>query len=380
MSDNKFMSRWLLRFALPLLVMVALGVAIHRGIVTRTAAAANVREETTDIATPTVSVVTPKRGSPQSEIVLPGNVQAFTSSPIYARTSGYLKKWYVDIGGHVKTGDLLAEIDSPEVDRQLEQARADLKTAQANLKLAEITMNRVLTLMKDAIAKQDLDNAVGAYEADKAIVESQTANVKHLEELVAFEKVYAPFTGVVTARNTDTGALVNAGNGGTSAQLFAMAATQTLRVYVSVPQVHSRAALPGTAARLSFAEYPGRFFPGKIVRNAESIDPTLRTLLTEVDVDNASGALLAGAFAEVHLTLPQKAPSLIVPVNALLFRAEGLQAGVVRDDSRVQLVQIVMGKDYGTEVEVVSGLSESDRVIVNPSDSLATGTKVRIAK
>jgi len=380
MSDNKVMLRWVIRGALAVLLIAVLAVAIHRGIVTRIAAAANVREETIDIATPSVSVVTPKRGSPQSEIVLPGNVQAFTASPIYTRTSGYLKKWHVDIGGHVKTGDLLAEIDSPEVDRQLEQAQADLKTSQSTLKLAEITLNRDKTLMQDAISKQDLDNAQGAYETAKANVESQSANVRHLEQLVAFESVYAPFDGVITARNTDIGALVNAGNGGTSQQLFALAATQTLRVYVSVPQVYARAALPGTVARLSVAEYPGRFFPGKIVRNAEAIDPALRTLLTEVDVDNASGALLPGAFAQVHLTLAQKAPSLIVPVNALLFRAEGLQAGVVRDDGRVQLVQIVMGKDYGTEVEVVSGLNESDRVIVNPPDSLATGTKVRVAK
>jgi RND family efflux transporter MFP subunit len=379
MSDNKFMLRWVIRGGLALALIAALALGIHRGIVTRIASAANVREETVDIATPTVSVVTPKKGSPQSEIVLPGNVQAFTSSPIYARISGYLKKWYFDIGGHVKQGDLLAEIDAPEVDQQLAQARGSLKTAQATLKLAEITMNRDMTLMKDAIAKQDLDNAIGAYEQAKATVESQSASVKQLEQMVAFEKVYAPFDGIVTARNTDIGALVNAGNGGTSQQLFAMAATQTLRVYISVPQVHARAALPGTAARLSFAEYPGRFFAGKIVRNAEAIDPALRTLLTEVDVENASGALMAGAFAEVHLMLPQKAPSLIVPVNALLFRAEGLQAGVVRDDGTVQLVQIVMGKDYGTEVEVVSGLSESDRVIVNPPDSLATGTKVRVA-
>lgn len=360
-------------------LLVLLAVGIYRGIQTRIEAAANVRQATIDMSVPTVSVVHPKRGAPQSEIVLPGNVQPFIASPIYARTSGYLKKWHVDIGGHVKTGDLLAEIDSPEVDRQLEQAKADLKTAQAGLKLAEITMNRDLTLMKDAISKQDLDNAVGTYETGKAAVESQGANVKHLEQLVAFEKVYAPFDGVITARNTDIGALINAGNGGTSQQLFALASTTTLRVFVNVPQVYSRSALPGVVARLTFGEYPNRVFTGKVVRNAEAIDPSMRTLLTEVDVDNSHGDLLPGAFAQVHLTLPSKAPSLVLPVNSLLFRAEGMQAGVVREDGTVQLMPLTIGKDYGTEVEVVSGLKESDDVIVNPPDSLATGMKVRIA-
>jgi len=369
----------LLRVIAVAALIVLLAVGIYRGIHTRIEAAANVKQATIDMSVPTVTVVHPKRGALQSEIALPGNVQPFTSSPIYARTSGYLKKWHVDIGGHVKAGDLLAEIDAPEVDRQLEQARADLKTAQANLKLAEITMNRDLGVMKDAISKQDLDNAIGTYEADKAVVESQNANVKHLEQLVAFERVYAPFDGVITARNTDIGALINAGNGGMSQQLFALAATSTLRVFVSVPQVYSRSAQPGVVARLTFAEYPGRVFTGKVVRNAEAIDPSMRTLLTEVDVDNARGDLLPGAFARVHLTLPSKAPSLVLPVNSLLFRAEGMQAGVVREDGSVQLMPLTIGKDYGTEVEVVSGLKESDDVIVNPPDSLATGMKVRIA-
>lgn len=360
-------------------LIVLLAVGIYRGIHTRIEAAANVKQATIDMSVPTVSVVHPKRGALQSEIVLPGNVQPFIASPIYARTSGYLKTWHVDIGGHVKTGDLLAEIESPEVDRQLEQAKADLKTAQANLKLAEITMNRDLGLMKDAISKQELDNATGAFESDKAAVESQSANVKHLEQLVAFEKVYAPFDGVITARNTDIGALVNAGNGGSSQQLFALAATTTLRVFVNVPQVYSRSALPGVVARLTFAEYPNRFFTGKVVRNAEAIDPSMRTLLTEVDVDNVHGDLLAGAFAQVHLTLPSKAPALVLPVNSLLFRAEGLQAGVVREGGEVELMPLTIGKDYGTEVEVLSGLNESDEVIVNPPDSLVSGMKVHIA-
>jgi RND family efflux transporter MFP subunit len=359
------------------LALLALGV--YRGINTRIKAAANVKQETIDMSVPMVSVVHPKRGALKDEIVLPGNIQAFTISPVYARTSGYLKKWYIDIGGRVKSGQLLAEIETPEVDKQLDQARADLITAQANLKLAEITMNRDLGLLKDAIPKQDVDNAVGAYEADKGIVSSQTANVKRLEQLVSFEKVYASFDGVITTRNTDLGQLINAGNGGVSQQLFTLAATDTLRVFVNVPQIYSRSAVPGVVAQLTLAEYPNRRFTGKVARNSESIDPASRTLLTEVDVDNKTGELLPGAFAQVHLTLASKAPSLVLPVNSLLFRSEGLQVGVVREGGKVELMPIVIGKDYGTEVEVVSGLREDDNVIVNPPDSLATGTAVRIA-
>ena len=379
MSENKRMVRGTIRAIVVLAALALLAVGVYRGINTRIRAAANVKQETIDMSVPTVSVVHPKRGAMKDEIVLPGNIQAFTISPIYARTSGYLKKWYVDIGGRVKSGQLLAEIETPEVDKQLEQARADLTTAQANLKLAEITMNRDLGMLKDAIPKQDVDNAVGAYEADKSIVVSQTANVKRLEQLVSFEKVYAGFDGVITARNTDIGQLVNAGNGGASQQLFTLAATETLRVFVNVPQIYSRSAVPGVVAQLTLAQYPNRRFSGKVVRNSESIDPASRTLLTEVDVDNKTGELLPGSFAQVHLTLAAKAPSLLLPVNSLLFRAEGLQAGVVREGGKVELMTIVIGKDYGSEVEVVSGLREDDNVIVNPPDSLATGNTVRIA-
>lgn len=380
MSQNKSVAGRIVKLIAVLAVVALLAFGVVRGINTRIKAAASVKQETSGMAMATVSVVHPKRGALKDEIVLPGNIQAFTISPIYARTSGYLKKWYVDIGGHVKSGDLLAEIESPEVDQQFDQAKAQLAAAQANLKLAKITMDRDMGLLKDAIAKQDLDNAIGTYEADKATVDSMTANMKHLEQLVSFEKVYAPFDGVITARNTDTGALINAGNGGVSQQLFTLAATKTLRVFINVPQTYSRSATPGVVAQLTLAEYPGRRFVGKVARTAESIDPTMRTLLTEVDVENATGELLPGAFAEVHLTLAAKAPSLLLPVNSLLFRAEGLRAGVVREGGKVELIPIVIGKDYGTEVEVVSSsLEETDNVIVNPPDSLATGTVVRIA-
>ncbi len=381
MSENKSVVGRILKLIVVLAVLALLAFGVMRGINMRLKAAASVKQDTIDMSVPTVSIVHPKRGAMKDEIVLPGNIQAFTVSPIYARTSGYLKKWYVDIGGRVKSGQLLAEIEAPEVNKQLDQARADLATFEANLNLSQSTMTRWQDLLKkDAVAKQDTDDKIGDYQAKKTMVDSGRANVKRLEDLVSFEKVYAPFDGVITARNTDIGALINAGNGGISQQLFTLAATNTLRVFVNVPQIYSRSAAPGVGAQLTLAEYPGRHFMGKIARNAESIDPVQRTLLTEVDVDNSSGELLPGAFARVHLTLAAKAPSLLLPVNSLLFRAEGLQVGVVREGGKVTLISVVIGKDYGTEVEVVSpGLTETDNVIVNPPDSLATGTTVRLA-
>jgi len=381
MSENRKVPGRILKLIAVLVVLSLLAFAVMRGINTRIKAAANVKQETIDMSVPTVSVVHPKRGAPADEIVLPGNIQAFIVSPIYARINGYLKKWYVDIGGRAKAGQLLAEIDAPEVDKQLDQTRADLATAEANLSLSQSTMARWQDLLKrDAVSKQEADDRVGDYQAKKAIVDSGRANVKRLEDLVSFEKVYAPFDGVITARNTDIGALINAGNGGASQQLFTLASLSTLRVFVNVPQIYSRSASPGVVAHLTLAEYPRRRFSGKIARNAESIDPSMRTLLTEVDVDNSTGELLPGAFTQVHLTLAAKSPSLLLPVNSLLFRAEGLQVGVVREGGKVELVPIVIGKDYGTEVEIVSaGLTEKDNVIVNPPDSLATGTTVRMA-
>jgi RND family efflux transporter MFP subunit len=381
MSENKKVLGRIFKLIAVLAVVSLLAFGVMRGINTRIKAAANVKQDTIDMSVPTVSVVHPKRGALKDEIVLPGNIQAFTVSPIYARTNGYLKKWYVDIGGRVKSGQLLAEIDAPEVHKQLEQARADVATAEANLSLSQTTMTRWQELLrKDAVAKQDTDDKIGDYQSKKTIVDSGRANVKRLEDLVSFEKVYAPFDGIITARNTDIGALINAGNGGASQQLFTLAATNTLRIFVNVPQTYSRSVAPGVTARVTLAEYPGRSFVGKIARNAESIDPASRTLLTEVDFDNSTGELLPGAFAQVHLTLVAKAPSLLLPVNSLLFRAEGLQVGVVREGGKAELISIVIGKDYGTEVEVVSpGLTQTDNVIVNPPDSLATGTTVRMA-
>jgi len=368
-----------LKFVLVVVVvMLIAGGVVIRGIGARIKAAASVKQETLELAVPTVAVTHPKRGAIKDEVVLPGNIQAFVDAPVYARTSGYLKKWYFDIGAAVKSGQLLADIESPEVDQQLSQARADYATAQANLKLAELNMNRYQALWKlDSIAKQDLDNAVGSYEALKATLASQNANVKRLEQLVSFEKVFAPFDGVVTARNTDVGQLINAGNGGVSQMLFQVSSTSKLRIFVSVPQMFSHILVPGTTAELTLAEAPGRHYYGKISRTSNAIDPTTRTLLTEVDIDNTTGQLLPGAYAEVHLKLPAQSAALVVPVTALIFRAAGLQAAIVRD-GKAELVPITLGRDYGTEVEVTSGITEQDAIVVNPPDSLTNGAPVRV--
>ncbi len=359
-----------------ILVVLAAGVVVVRGIHSRVNAAAIIREKTVELAVPSVSVIHPKFGNPRDEIALPGNIQAFVDAPVYARTSGYLKKWYTDIGTAVKTGELLAEIESPEVDQQLSQARADLASAQANVKLAEITMNRDLLLIKtDAVAHQDVDNAVGAFEADKAAVASQTANVKRLEQLVAFEKVFAPFDGIVTARNTDIGQLVNAGNGGAAQELFRVSSVDKLRIFVSVPQMYSRAAVEGVNADITLVEAPGRHFTGRIVRNTGAIDPATRTLLTEVDIDNSSRQLMPGAFAEIHLRLPAATPALLVPVTSIIFRSEGLQVAVVRGET-VEMVPVTQGRDFGTEIEITSGITSRDLVVINTPDSLAGGAKV----
>jgi len=363
-----------------LIVVIAVliaGTVVIRGIHSRIDAAAVVKGRTLDEAIPSVSVTHAKRGSASDEIVLPGNIQAFLDAPVYARTSGYLKKWYTDIGTRVKTGELLAEIDSPEVDQQLDQAKAQLATAQANLKLAKITMDRDLGLLKDAIPKQDVDNAVGAYEADKATVDSQTANMKHLEQLVAFEKVFAPFDGLITARNTDVGQLVNAGNGGAAQELFRISSTTRLRIFISVPQQYSQAAIPGINTELTLIEAPGKHYSGKVARNTGMIDPTTRTLLTEVDIDNASGQLMPGAYAEVHLKLPAATAALVVPVTSLIFRADGLQVAVVRD-GRAEMVHVTQGRDFGTEVEITSGITSQDSIIINTPDSLTSGAPVRV--
>jgi RND family efflux transporter MFP subunit len=365
-----------------LLAVVTAVLLVVFGILPRIQARTALRQETARMAVPTVAVVQPKRSAPAQEIVLPASVQAFADAPIYARTNGYLKRWYVDIGSHVREGQLLAEIDTPEVNQQLRQSRADLATSQANLNLSKITSDRYAELLKtDSVSKQESDNAAGDYEAKQASLQSAQANVKRLEELQSFQKIYAPFSGVITARNTDVGALIDSGSsGGTRTELFHIVQPDKLRVYVSVPQVYSQAAKPGLTADLTLSEFPGRRFEGRLVRTANAIDPTSRTLLVEIAVNNPTGQLFTGSYAEVHLKLPTPASSLILPVNSLLFRAEGLRVATVGDGQRVELKQITLGHDFGSEVEVIAGLDGNENVIVNPPDSVVAGETVRIAQ
>jgi RND family efflux transporter MFP subunit len=352
-------------------------VVVIAGVVPRMRAKAALRKETDKSAVPTVDVIQPKQGAPHQEIVLPGNIQAFTDAPIYARTNGYLKKWYVDIGARVKAGQLLAEIDTPEVDQQLQSARADLNTAQANSNLAQITSKRYEDLKNtDSVSKQDVDNANGDFAAKKATENSSAFNVKRLEDTKAFQNIYAPFDGVITARNTDVGQLIDQGSSSTQKELFHIAAIKTLRVYINVPQQYSIAAKPGLTADLTLGEYPGRRFQGTLVRTANSIDVASRTLLVEVDVNNSTGELLPGAYAEVHLKLPSDIPSFILPVSALIFRAQGLQVATVDSNNKTKLVSISLGRDFGSQVEVLSGLDPDDKVIINPSDSVIDGEQV----
>ena len=368
---------WIILFAL----VTVIGVVIS-GILPRIQARATLRKETADLAVPTVSVIRPKQSAPVEEVVLPANVQAFADAPIYARSNGYLKRWYADIGAHVKTGRLLAEIETPEIDQQLRQARADLATAEANLNLSRITAERYADLLKtDSVSKQEADNAAGDYAAKQAVVQSARANVGRLEQMQSFERIYAPFDGVITARNTDIGALIDSGSsGGQRRELFHILQPSKLRVYVNVPEAYSQAAKPGLTADLTLSEFPGRRFQGKLVRTANAIDQATRTLLVEILVDNPTGTLLTGAYAEVHLRLPTAVSSLLVPANSLIFRAEGLQVATVSDRQRAELKRITVGHDFGSEVEVVAGLTGNEAVIVNPPDSLISGQTVRISQ
>ena len=369
---------WLMPVVLGVVVLAVL----FFGIRSRLNAEASLRKVTAQMAVPSVSVVQPKPARPTEEIILPGNIQPLISSPVYARTDGYLKKWYFDIGAHVQAGQLLATIQSPEIDEQLSQARSTLATAQANLNLAEITKTRYEAMFqKHAVAQQDRDNAEGTYSANKAMVDADTANMRHYEALVSFEKVYAPFDGVITARNTDIGDLINAGS--TSAaktDLFHIAQSGTVRVYVNIPEEYSRGIKPGaTEADIVLAEFPGQKFPGKVVRTAEAINGTTRTLLTEIDLPNPGNTLLTGSYAEVHLRIPSGTSTFLIPVSALIFRSERLQVGVVKN-GKVELTDLTPGHDFGSEIEVVAGLKADDEVMMNPPDSLVSGQQVKIVQ
>ncbi len=363
------------------IALIVVATLLVSGIWSRVKARNTLNQETARAALPSVSVVSPKQTAPAEEIILPGNVEPYISSPIYSRTNGYLKKWYVDIGARVKQGQLLAVIDTPEVDQQLQQSLSNLNTAKANLALAQITRNRYQGLLRsNAVSQQDVDNAVGTYNANEAIVQANQANVKQLEALQSFEKIYAPFDGIVTARNTDIGDLINSGSGGgTKTDLFHIAQPGKLRVYVNVPQEYSQGIKAGMTADLSLAEFPDRKFQGKLVRTASAINVTTRTLLVEIEVDNFSGTLLTGSYAEVHLKIPTQASTLLLPVNALLFRTEGLRVGVVKD-GKVVLTAVTPGRDFGNQIEVVSGLKPDDQVIINPPDSIVSGQQVQVVQ
>jgi RND family efflux transporter MFP subunit len=379
-AESKRLQRRVIHIAIFLLIAsaLALGGVIAYGIHARVAAAAKLKRTTEQATTPTVSVISPTGTPPDEEIALPGNTQPFIDAPIYARTNGYVKHWYFDIGAHVQQGQVLAEIETPEIDQQLRQARADLQAARVNLDLTETTATRLQLLVKEAaVSKQETDQAVSAFNSQKATVEAKAADVRRLEKLQGFQKIYAPFAGVITARNTDIGALIDAGAAAPGKELFHLAAIDKLRVYVAVPEVYTRAAQPGATASLTLDEFPGQVFLGTLVRTANAIDPTSHTLRVEVDIDNPSGRLLPGAYVFVRLKLPQEIRSVAVPANTLLFRSEGLRVAVVRD-GRAELVPVTIGRDYGSTVEVVSGLRPDDVVIVNPADSLISGTPVRI--
>jgi RND family efflux transporter MFP subunit len=369
--------RWL-GLAIALIVVAALLVS---GIVSRVRARTKLKAETAQVALTSVSVVSPKQTAPAEEIILPGNVQPFITSPVYSRTNGYLKKWYFDIGARVKKGQLLAVIETPEVDQQLQQARSNLLTAQANLELATITKTRYQGLLKKhAVSQQDSDNAVGTYNANKAIVQADQAAVEQYTALVSFEKVYAPFDGVITARNTDIGDLINSGStANVKTDLFHIAQPGTLRVYVNVPEEYSRGIKVGMTADLALAEFPGRTFQGNLVRTADAINMTTRTLLVEIDVANPTNTLLTGSYAEVHLKVPTQASTFIIPVNTLIFRSEGLRVGVVKDD-KVTLTSVTPGHDFGNQIEIVAGLKADDQIIINPPDSVVTGQQVQIVQ
>jgi RND family efflux transporter MFP subunit len=360
-----------------LLLVIALGLALY-GVSTRNRALAEVTRETDERAVPVVAVIAPETGAPEEEIVLPGTMQAFADAPIYARTNGYVRKWYVDLGAPVHAGELMAEIDAPEVTHELQQARAELATAQATANLAQTTAERYRDLIKsNAVSRQDLENANGGLEARLAAVESAKANVQRLEQLTAFTRIEAPFDGVVTARNVEVGALIESGNN--ARELFHVADTRRLRVFVNVPEVYSQLAKPGLTAALTLREFNDRRFNGRLARTAKAIDVNSRTLLTEVDVDNTTGELLPGSYCEVHLKLGRAPTSTLkLPVSALIFRSNGLQVATLDAANHVSLKPITVGRDFGDRVEVLTGIRAGDKVVVNPPDSLVAGETVRV--
>jgi RND family efflux transporter MFP subunit len=361
---------------LVLAVLLAVG-----GIIPRVRARTELKDQTDALAAPTVIANPPQAGQVGQEVILPGNVYAYSDASLFARTDGYLDKWYFDIGAHVRQGQLLAVISTPEVDKQLLQARADLATAKATAGLAKINSSRYQGLLtQNAVSKQDTDTFVTQEASTNSTVDSAQANVQRLEQLQSFEKIYAPFSGVVTARNVDVGQLINAGAG---TLMFRLSAIDVLRVYVNVPQIYSQSAVPGSTAKLTLSEFPGQTFTGKLVRTARAIDPASRTLLVEFDVDNRDGKLLPGAYTEVHMNVHQGVAPLIIPVSALIFRNQGLQVGTVvkgTNGDQAKLLQVTLGQDDGSTVQVIHGLSADSQVIQNPPDSLIDGEPVHVVQ
>jgi RND family efflux transporter MFP subunit len=355
-----------------LIVMAALAVV---GILPRIHSQSALAESTQESAQPSVIAIEPKTGDPIQELSLPGNVTSYTDSPIYARTSGYLTKWYFDIGARVKKGALLAEIASPEVDQQLSQAKADLNTAEANANNARIQADRYKSLVaSNAVSQQDTDTFVNQAASTLAQVKSAQANVQRVEELTSFEKVYAPFDGVITARLIDTGQLIDSG---AAKELFHEQAIDTLRVYTNVPAIFVGSVKKGDTIDLTFPEHPGEVTKGKLVRTADAIDPTSRTLLVEIDVNNRDGHLYAGSLAQVHFKVEPVGNLLVLPVSALIFRNEGLRVAIVKDGV-AHMVPVTMGQDDGRTVQIVTGLNKGDLVIQDPPDSLVENERVHV--
>jgi RND family efflux transporter MFP subunit len=362
-------------------VLIAVCIAVILaawGILSRLQARNALEHESANAAIPTVSTVRPKAGPAADHLTLPGTVQAFYEAPIYARTNGYLKIWYTDIGTRVKRGQLLAEIETPEVDQELRQAEADLGTARANYDLARITNERWQGLLTtQSVSQQDADQRAGDAAAKLAAQQSAMANVARLRELESFKRVLAPFDGVVTQRNTDVGALINAGQSPGQA-LFRVADTHRLRIYVFVPQPYAASIRTGLTAALEFADRPGRQFPATVTSTAEALDATSRTLQVELQIDNAKGELFPGSYAQVGFKLPANLNTLRVPINAVMFRTANLQVATVDDGHHVRLKNITEGRDFGTEIEVLAGISADDALIINPADSIADGQEVRV--
>jgi RND family efflux transporter MFP subunit len=361
-----------------LVVALALAVVIVLGLRSRAADEHALATENHETAVPDVQIVHPNGSTLSDELALPGNTQAFVDTPIYARTSGYLKHWFFDIGTHVRKGQLMAQIETPEVDEQLQVAQADLKSAQANLDLANTTAERYVNLLQtNSVSKQETDQAVSDEKAKQAAADASMAAVRRLQQLQGFENIYAPFDGIVTARRTDIGSLIQAGENTTPQELFHLAAINRIRVFVAVPEVFSTSIRGDGEATLTLDEYPGQKFVGKIARNSNAIDQASRTLNVEVDIDNAKGLLLPGAYVFVHFKVPPHVTSLSLPSNTLIFRAQGLQVATVIG-GRVHLVPVTIGRDQGATVEIANGLQPTDQVILDPSDSVAEGEQVRI--